>query len=179
VAQAQQAAMPVIGFLGSQSADSDYYEKTAVAFLRGLKEASYVEGQNVALEYRWAENEYERLPALAADLVRRRVAVIVAGGTAAALAAKSATTTIPIVFTTGGDPVASGLVASLNKPGANLTGNAFLAADLAPKRLQLLRELIPNAAVFGVLVDPANLVTRSIVADLPAAARTLGRHSLL
>jgi putative ABC transport system substrate-binding protein len=179
VARAQQSGMPAIGFLGSQSADSDYYEKTTAAFLRGLKEAGYVAGQNVALEYRWAENEYERLPALAADLVRRGVAVIVAGGTPAALAAKSATTTIPIVFTTGGDPVVLGLVANINKPGANLTGNAFLAADLAPKRLQLLRELIPNAAVFGVLVDPANLVTRSIIADLPAAARTLGRQLVI
>ena len=143
-------------------------------FLQGLKETGYVEGQNVAVEYRWAENQYDRLPALAADLVRRRVAVIVAGGTAAALAAKAATTTIPIVFATGGDPVALGLVASLNRPGANLTGIANLAAELAPKQLQLLRELIPNAAVFGVLADPAFPTTQSIIADLQAAARTLG-----
>ena len=128
----------------------------------------------MAIEYRWAENQYDRLPALAADLVRRRVAVIVAAGTAAALAAKAATTTIPIVFATGGDPVALGLVASLNRPGANVTGSASLAAELAPKQLQLLRELIPNAAVFGVLADPAFPATQSIIADLQAAARTLG-----
>ena len=172
-ARAQQPAMPVIGYLGAQSADDDYKNVT-VPFLQGLKETGYVEGQNVAIEYRWAENQYDRLPALAADLVRRRVAVIVASGTPAALAAKAATTTIPIVFTTGGDPVALGLVASLNRPGANLTGIAILAAELAPKRLQLLRELIPNAALFGVLADPAFPATQSIIADLQAAARTLG-----
>jgi putative ABC transport system substrate-binding protein len=174
VARAQQPAVPVIGFLGSQSADSDYYEKTTVAFLRGLKEAGYVEGQNVAVEYRWAENQYDRMPALAADLVRRRVALIVAGGTPAALAAKSTTTTIPIVFTTGTDPVALGLVASLNRPGTNLTGFTVLTAELAPKRLQLLRELMPNVALFGVLVDPASSDIQSRIADLQAAARTLG-----
>ena len=173
VARAQQPAMPVIGFLSSQSADDDYKNVT-VPFLQGLKETGYVEGQNVAVEYRWAENQYDRLPALAADLVRRRVAVIVAAGTTAALAAKAATTTIPIVFATGGDPVALGLVASLNRPGANVTGIANLAAELAPKQLQLLRELIPNAAVFGVLADPAFPATQSIIADLQAAARTLG-----
>ena len=167
VAWAQQQAMPVIGFLNPQSADDS--KNFTVAFLQGLKETGYVEGQNVAIEYRWAENQYDRLPALAADLVRRRVAVIVAG-TAAALAAKAATTTIPIVFSAAADPVASGLVASLNRPGANLTGSTFLAAELAPKRLQLLRELIPNAAVFGVLADPAFPPTQSTIADLQAAA---------
>jgi putative ABC transport system substrate-binding protein len=125
----------------------------------------------VSVEYRWAENQPDRLPALAADLVRRRVAVIVAPGVVATLAAKAATTTIPIVFYTGGDPVASGLVASLNRPGGNLTGSAILSTELEPKRLQLLRELIPNAAVFGVLVDPA---FPGIIADLRAAASTLG-----
>jgi putative ABC transport system substrate-binding protein len=173
VARAQQPAAPVIGYLGTQSADDDYKNLT-VPFLQGLKESGYVEGQNVAIEYRWAENQYDRLPALAADLVRRRVAVIVANETPAALAAKAATTTIPIVFTTGGDPVALGLVASLNRPGANLTGNAVLTGELAPKRLQLIHDLIPTAAVFGVLVDPAFPPTQSIIIDLQAAARTLG-----
>jgi putative ABC transport system substrate-binding protein len=124
--------------------------------------------------YRYAENQYDRLPALAADLVRRRVAVIVAVGTPAALAAKVATTTIPIVFNTGADPVGLGLVASLNRPGGNLTGTAGLTGELAPKRLQLLHELLPNAALFGVLVDPAFSTTQSDIADLQAAARTLG-----
>jgi putative tryptophan/tyrosine transport system substrate-binding protein len=173
-ARAQQPAMPVIGYLGVQSAELDHKDVT-VPFLQGLKESGYVEGQNVAVEYRYAEGQYDRLPALAADLVRRRVAVIV-GGTAAALAAKAATTTIPIVFTAGGDPVALGLVASLNRPGANVTGSAVLTAELSPKQLQLLRELIPNAAVFGVLADPAVPTTQSIITDLQAAARTLGRQ---
>jgi putative ABC transport system substrate-binding protein len=170
--RAQQAAMPVIGFLSPQSADDDRKDH-AVPLLQGLQETGYVEGQNVAVEYRYAENQFDRLPALAADLVRRRVAVIVASGTVAALAAKAATTTIPIVFATGGDPVATGLVASLNRPGGNLTGHTILNAELGPKRLQLLRELIPKAALFGSLVDPA-AVTKSVVADLQAAARTLG-----
>jgi putative ABC transport system substrate-binding protein len=173
VAQAQQPAVPVIGFLSSQSAEGsrNYY---TVPFLQGLKETGYVEGQNVAVEYRWAENQPDRLPALAADLVRRRVAVIVANGNDAALAAKAATTTIPIVFSIGGDPVALGLVASLNRPGANVTGHTTLGTELPPKRLQLLRELIPNAARYGVLADPTSSVTPSIIADLQAAARTLG-----
>jgi putative tryptophan/tyrosine transport system substrate-binding protein len=173
VARAQRPAMPVIGYLGTLSADDDYKNVT-VPFLQGLKETGFVEGQNVAVEYRWAENQPDRLPALAADLVRRRVAVIVSSGTSAALAAKAATATIPIVFSTGGDPVALGLVASLNRPGANLTGLANLAADITPKRLQLLRELMPNATLFGVLADPAFPVTQSTIADLQAAARTLG-----
>jgi len=171
VARAQQPGVPVIGYLGTQSADDDYKIIT-VPFLQGLKETGHVEGQNVAIEYRWADNQYDRLPALAADLVRRRVAVIVATTSPAALAAKAATTTIPIVFTTGGDPVALGLVASLNRPGANLTGIAFLSAELAPKQLQLLRELIPNSAVIGVLADPA-FFPQSIITDLQAAARKL------
>jgi putative tryptophan/tyrosine transport system substrate-binding protein len=171
-AQAQQPALPVIGWLSSQSADDD--SNRIVPFLQGLKEAGYVEGRNVAVEYRWAENQFDRLSALAADLVRRRVAVIVTVGIGPALAAKAATTTIPIVFATGADPVASGLVASLNRPGANVTGIALLVAELAPKQLQLLRELIPNAAVFGVLADQANAATRSAIADLQAAARALG-----
>jgi putative ABC transport system substrate-binding protein len=172
-AWAQQAAMPVIGYLGTQSADIDY-ESVTVPFLQGLKEIGYVDGQNVSIEYRWAENQPDRLPALAADLVRRRVAVIIAPSAEAALAAKTATTTIPIVFVTAGDPVAQGLVASLNRPGGNLTGTAILSGELAPKRLQLLRELIPNAAVFGVLADPADPATQSTIANLHPAAPNLG-----
>jgi putative tryptophan/tyrosine transport system substrate-binding protein len=166
VARAQQPAMPVIGFLFSQSADDN--KNFTVEVLQSLKETGFVEGQNVAVEYRSAENQYDRLPALAADLVRRRVAVLVAGGTPAALAAKAATTTIPIAFATGADPVALGLVAS----GANVTGSAGFVSELSPKRLQLLRELMPNAAVFGVLADPAS--PQSVVADLRAAARKFG-----
>jgi putative tryptophan/tyrosine transport system substrate-binding protein len=173
VARAQQAAMPVIGYVSPQSAGEDFKNFT-VPFLQGLKETGYVDGQNVAVEYRWAENQYDRLPALVAELVRRRVSVIAAIGTPAAMAAKAANTTIPIVFSSGVDPVALGLVASLNRPGGNVTGVANLGAELLPKQLQLLRDLIPNAALFGVLVDPAFPPTQSIITDLQAAARTLG-----
>jgi putative ABC transport system substrate-binding protein len=172
VARAQQPAVPVIGFLSAQSADES--KNFTVAFLQSLKETGYVVGQNVTIEYHWADNQTDRLPALAADLVRRRVAAVVAPNAPAALAAKAATTTIPIVFASGADPVEIGLVASLNRPGANVTGCAILTAELGPKRLQLLSELIPNAAVFGVLADPANPATQSVVADLQAAARPLG-----
>jgi putative ABC transport system substrate-binding protein len=172
VAHAQQP-LPVIGFLSAQSADDDYKFIT-VPFLEGLREAGYMVGKNVAVEYRYAENQGDRLPALAADLVRRSVAVIVAFGSPAALAAKAATTSIPVVFITGGDPVALGLVASLNRPGANVTGNTFLTAELAPKELQLLREWIPNASQFGVIADPAAGTTQFVLADLQAAARELG-----
>jgi putative ABC transport system substrate-binding protein len=172
-ARAQQPALPVIGVILTQSADDDYKSIT-VPFLQGLKETGYVEGQDVTVEYRYAENQIDRLPALAADLVRRRVAVIVAQGNTVAAVAKAATTTIPIVFAAGFDPVASGLVASLNRPGANVTAIANLAAELAPKQLQLLRGLAPNAAMFGVLADPASPNTQYVVADLQAAARTLG-----
>jgi putative ABC transport system substrate-binding protein len=171
VSRAQQPAMPVIGWLSRQSADED--TNRTVPFLQGLKETGYVEDQNVAIEYRWADNQYDRLSVLAADLVRRRVAVIVAVGGPETLAAKVATATIPIVFSVGGDPVALGLVASLNRPGANLTGSASLSGELVPKRLQLLREVIPNAAVFGVLADPASPDIQSRIADLQTAARTL------
>jgi putative ABC transport system substrate-binding protein len=166
-----QAAIPVIGHLGALSADDN--RNFTVAFLQGLKEAGYVDGQNVAVEYRWAENQYDRLPALAADLVRRRVAVIFAAGSTAARAAKAATPTIPIVFGTGEDPVALGLVASLNRPGANITGITVLASELAPKQLQLLHDLLPNAARFGVLTDPAGPSAVQPIADLQAAARAL------
>jgi putative ABC transport system substrate-binding protein len=151
VARAQQPSMPVIGFVHTGSADNS---TSPSRVLQSLKETGYVEGQNVAIEYRWAENQYDRLPALAADLVRRKVAAIVAAGTPPALTAKAATTTIPIVFGSGGDPVALGLVASLSRPGANLTGITTLQGELAPKLLQLLRELIPNAVVFGVVEHP-------------------------
>jgi putative ABC transport system substrate-binding protein len=177
VARAQQSVMPVVGYLSPQSADDDFKNFT-VPFLQGLREAGYVDGQNVAVEYRWADNQYDRLPALAVELVRRGVAVIVAAGTTAALAAKAATTTIPIVFSSGADPVALGLVAGLNRPGANLTGVANLGAELTPKQLQLLRDLRPNAARFGVLIDPAFPPTQSIITDLQAAARTLGLELL-
>jgi putative tryptophan/tyrosine transport system substrate-binding protein len=174
-ARAQQRAMPVVGFLSPQSAEDDYQNRS-VPFLQGLKETGYVEGQNVTVEYRYAENQIDRLPALAADLVRRRVAVIVASGSIAARPAKAATTTIPIVFATGGDPVALGFVASLNP---NVTGSANLTGEVSPKRLQLLRELMPNAAVFGVLADPASPPTPSIITDLQAAARALGRQLVI
>jgi putative ABC transport system substrate-binding protein len=173
LARAQQVGLPVIGYLGAQSA-VDEYKNFTVPFLQGLKETGYVEGQNVAVEYRWAENQYDRLPALLADLVSRRVAVIVAAGTTAAVAAKEATTTIPIVFSAGGDPVALGLVASLNRPGANVTGIANLVSELSPKQLQLLRELIPNAAAFGVLADPSSPSTQFLIPDLQTSAHRLG-----
>jgi putative ABC transport system substrate-binding protein len=164
--------MPVIGFLSAESADG--YKKFTVPLLQGLKETGYVEGQNVAIEYLGAKNQRDRLPVLAADLVRRRVAVIIAAGTAEALAAKATTTTIPIVFNIGGDPVALGLVTSLNRPGGNLTGSVLLLDELVPKRLQLLRESIPNAALVGILADPAFPGTQFIIADLQVGARTLG-----
>jgi putative ABC transport system substrate-binding protein len=172
VARAQQPAMPVVGYLDATWLETS--RERVVAVHRGLSETGYVEGRNLTVEYRWAENQFDRLPVLAADLVRRRVAVIVASGTEAALAAKSATTTIPIVFQIGTDPVALGLVASLNRPGGNLTGIVGFLSELAPKRLQLLRELIPDAARFGVLAEPAFPDIQSQSADLQAAARTLG-----
>jgi putative ABC transport system substrate-binding protein len=176
VARAQQPAMPVIGYLSTQSTDDSRY---TAPFRMGLKETGYVEGQNVAVEYGYAENQADRLPALAADLVRRRVAVIVARSGPATLAAKAATTTIPIVFFIGADPVAMGLVASLNRPGANLTGTALLSEVLPPKRLQLLRELVPNAARAGFLADPTYPANQYVLADLQAAARTLSLNLVL
>jgi putative ABC transport system substrate-binding protein len=172
-ARAHQPSMPVIGFLCAQSAE-DNYKNYTVPFLQGLQETGYVVGQNAAIEYRWAENQFDRLPALAADLVRRRVAVIVAVNSTAAVPAKAETTTIPIVFVGGGDPVPRGLVASLNRPGGNVTGFSTFTGELSPKRLQLLRELIPNAVRFGVLADSANPSIPLLIAGLQAAARTLG-----
>ena len=171
-ARAQQRAVPVVGLLGMQSPEDD--KNVNVPFFQGLKETGYVESHNVTVEYRYAENQIDRLPALAADLVRSRVDVIVARGVTPAAVAKAATTTIPIVFIAGADPVALGLVASLNRPGANVTGFTNLANEWAPKQLQLLRELRPNAATFGVLADPGFLPTQSVITNLQAAARTLG-----
>src|SRR5271154_7198356 len=148
-ARAQQPAVPVVGFLSAQSADDDY-KNFAVPFLQSLKETGYVEGRNVSIEYRWAENQYDRLPALAAELVRRQVTVIAAtGGTFSGLAAKGATSAIPIVYAGTGDPVSLGLVTSLNRPGGNVTGVTALAVELLPKRLELLREIIPNVGTIG------------------------------
>jgi putative tryptophan/tyrosine transport system substrate-binding protein len=170
-AQAQRSAVPVIGFLQSGSPDATTH--TRAAFLGGLREAGYVEGQNIDIVYRYADGQYERLPALAADLIRNNVAAIFAGGPPAAQAAKAATTTIPIVFTSG-DPVKSGLVASLNRPGGNVTGVAFFVLALVAKRLELLRELVPSATTIGILVNPNFPGTAAEVADGQAAARAGG-----
>jgi ABC-type uncharacterized transport system substrate-binding protein len=175
-ARAQQPAVPVIGFL--HIASSDGSADRLRAFRQGLKEAGFAERENVAIEYSWAENQTDRLPELAAELVRRKVAVIATtGGPAVALAAKTATTTIPIVFTTAGDPVAQGLVANLNRPDANVTGVSFLVATLAAKQLGLLHELLPGAARIAVLVDPNNtLLTEAFIPDVRAAASAIRKQ---
>jgi ABC-type uncharacterized transport system substrate-binding protein len=174
-ARAQQPAMPVIGLIDTRSPDT-LMEDRLRAFRQGLKDTGYVESENVAIEYRWADNQTDRLPALAAELVRRQVAVIAtAGGPAAVMAAKAATTTIPIVFAVAEDPVRLGLVASLARPGGNLTGINYFSGELTAKRLELLRELVPAATRVAVLVNPANAVNaESIVRDVEPAARAMG-----
>jgi putative tryptophan/tyrosine transport system substrate-binding protein len=168
-ARAQQSAIPVVGYVHSDSPQS--VAGLLAAFREGLRETGYLEGQNVLIEYRWAENDLSQLPELVADLVRRRVAVIATpGSSAAALAAKAATTTIPIVFSLGLDPVQLGLVTSLSRPGGNITGVNSMSNELAAKRLGLLRELLPTATRFGVLVNPKNPTTESLKKDLEAAA---------
>ena len=169
--------MPVIGFLDSSSADE--YAPFLAAFRGGLDAAGFVEGRNVAIEYRWADGRYDRLPALAAELVRVPVAVLVATGVTAAVAAKAATSTVPIVFNTGGDPVTFGLVASLNRPGGNVTGVASLGKVLVVKRFELLRELAPKADAIGFLVNPNNAVAELDTNDARAAAAALGQRLIV
>jgi putative tryptophan/tyrosine transport system substrate-binding protein len=176
-AGAQQPAMPVIGYLVGESAGP--YANRLRAFHQGLSETGYVEGRNVAIEYRWAESQYDSLPALAADLVRRQVTVIATPGSiASALAAKAVTATIPIVFQTGGDPVAQGLVASLNRPGGNVTGVTSLNTELGPKLLEVLHELVPTATTLALLVNPTDTSIETQLRDAQAAARTMGLPQL-
>jgi putative ABC transport system substrate-binding protein len=171
-ARAQQPAMPVIGYLSTGSEDSDVFRLNA--FRRGLNETGFVEGQNVTIEYRWAQGQYDRLSALAADLVRRKVSVIYAMSTPSALAAKEATTAIPIVFNVGDDPVMLSLVSSLSRPGSNITGIALLNVEVMAKRLELLRELVPTVAVIALLVNPTSNLTNDETRAAGDAARALG-----
>ena len=175
---AQQPAMPIIGVLNSTSVG--LRDEQAVAFHRGLKQAGYVENQNVTIEYRWADNQYDRLPGLAAELVKRGVSVIVAsGGPTSAIAAKKVTTTLPIVFTTVADPIGYGLVASLNRPGGNLTGNAGLTSELDPKRLELLHQIKPSSGPIGVLINPNRPDGAMQMREVHAGAKAVGRELLI
>jgi putative tryptophan/tyrosine transport system substrate-binding protein len=177
-ARGQQPAMAVIGFI--HSASPNYFEQMAPAFSQGLKEAGYIEGQNVSIEYRWAEGHYERLSVLVADLINRMVDVIfAAGGTDPAKVAKAATTKIPIVFVSAADPVKTGLVASLSRPGGNVTGVSLLASALDAKKLDLLRELVPQVSTIGALVNPGYPEAKSQANEFQAAANLLGVRSLV
>ena len=172
-ARAQQAPIPVVGFINAASAQN--YTRQLAAFLKGLGESGYVDGRNVAVKYRWAEGQNDRLPAMAADLVHRQVAVMAATSTPAALAAKAATTTIPIIFELGSDPVELGLVASLSRPGGNVTGVIQWNIEVAPKRLEVLHELLPTARVMALLVDPTDPTNaKTTVSEVSAAAKTFG-----
>jgi putative ABC transport system substrate-binding protein len=175
-ARAQPSGLPVVGMLNASSAAAATY---LAGFHQGLKDAGYVEGQNIAVESRWAEGRYDRLPSLAAELVRRPVTVLVASGLPQVFAAKAATSTIPIVFLSAGDPVQLGIVASLNRPGGNITGVSYLAVEIASKRLELLLEIVPKASVIGVLENPTNPRVDLEIAELQAAARTIGRPLLV
>jgi len=178
--RAQQKAMPVVGYLSSYSPSNPFVAAFVAAFRQGLSEVGYVEGQNLTIEYRWAENRYERLPALAADLVGRKVdAIAASGGDLSSRAAKSATATIPIVSIIGGDPVAAGLVASLARPGGNLTGVSFLDVELTPKRFELLSELVPQASVIALLENPSDPNAERIMRGAQDAARTKGVQLLI
>ena len=170
-ARAQRTAMPMGAFVNSASPDG--YSPMVAAFRQGLKEVGYLEGQNVAVEYRWAEGQYDRVPVIALELIDRRVAVLVAN-TPGVLSIKEAITTTPLVFTTAGDPVQIGLVASMSRPAGNITGATTLGAELAPKRLELARELVPTASLFAALINPASNSAEPQTRDLEAAARTLG-----
>ena len=177
IAHAQQAAMPVIGFLNSGAPES--FEERIAAVLKGLNETGYIEGRNIEIDYQWAGAKYDRLPILAAHLLDRHVALIVTTGFPAALAAKSATSVIPIVFLTGGDPVELGLVASLSRPGGNITGVTEILGVLGPKRLELLRELVPTATTIAILVNPNSPITSTHLALEQAAARSLGQQVIV
>jgi putative tryptophan/tyrosine transport system substrate-binding protein len=170
-----QSAMPLIGFLNGASPDG--YKLQVAAFHQGLEEAGFIEGRNVAIEYRWAEGHYDRLPTMAAELIQRGVAVLAATSTPAALAAQASTKTIPIVFTTGGDPVKLGLVASWSRPGGNVTGASQLSREVAPKRLELAHQLVSTATVIGFLINPQNPIAETVTRDLEAAALALGLQS--